>query len=602
MKIFDKNKLKRLMIIVALSIVLFIIACIIKPRIQEHQILKAIQSQMKGEDNQLYYLAYSYQSDKKYTKSKKIYQKLIDLYPDSEFASQAMCELARITEQTSNSNEEIIEAYYKLINTYPDNVSSTFGLSRLIVFEKKKGKQSSTIYTEIIHKHPDSRMAITALDRLIQEKTTEDKSEILKLCQKLINSYPDKEIGMASLKGIMGILDENKEYDNLRLLCETTLIQHWDKRIGLSALEKLISFYSRHQRDDLVIALCSQQVRDHPESELAKKAQKVLADTYYKTGKYVEAITLYSDFIEKHPEESKASIADKIAISSYRLHGEDKMAKQYEEMISRFQGDTTRATVEMSPIMEALADNFYKTKQYIKAIIFYKKATYASKKRPAKLNPNKEDELIFENDPKYSKEDLAAKARYWKAYLYYSRKEYNEAVPIYQEFLAKYPNAIEAANIHYDLSRYYLGGDEIGKAHEHLKLATSLCPRSPQIAKLKRKINSIYDKDRKLSKEIERQLKIAQADNISDEDASVAWYRAGQLWVKKGEYEKAISAFQKTANTYPNTKNAPKALYNIAMIYGNHLKNKEKMNQSIGQLMSKYPNHELSFKILSINK
>lgn len=85
------------------------------------------------------------------------------------------------------------------------------------------------------------------------------------------------------------------------------------------------------------------------------------------------------------------------------------------------------------------------------------------------------------------------------------------------------------------------------------------------------------------------------ADQFPDDTASAAFlFKAGDLSSKLNDTEAAIGYFSKLISKYPNSTNAPVALFLQGFIYENQAGNPMKAKPYYEEFLRKYPDHPLT--------
>lgn len=85
------------------------------------------------------------------------------------------------------------------------------------------------------------------------------------------------------------------------------------------------------------------------------------------------------------------------------------------------------------------------------------------------------------------------------------------------------------------------------------------------------------------------------ADQFPDDTASAAYlFKAGDLSSKLNETEASIAYFSKLISKYPNSVNAPVALFLQGFIYENQAGNPMKAKPYYEEFLRKYPDHPLT--------
>lgn len=82
--------------------------------------------------------------------------------------------------------------------------------------------------------------------------------------------------------------------------------------------------------------------------------------------------------------------------------------------------------------------------------------------------------------------------------------------------------------------------------------------------------------------------------NPSDTLSPEYIFRAGQLAMSLGQYDKSLQLFARLVNKYPTFRKTPDAYFMMGFVYENNLNNLEKAGQIYREFMERYPTHEFA--------
>lgn len=133
----------------------------------ENYYAQAIAQGTAGADYAMFQRGYTLGLQKKYSEKISMLQKLVKQYPQSDYADDALYEMARAYLQTDN-NDAAIRSYEKLLSAYPNsNRARKAALERgMIYYNKQNYARAIESYKLVIKNYPGSEEAYAALDGL----------------------------------------------------------------------------------------------------------------------------------------------------------------------------------------------------------------------------------------------------------------------------------------------------------------------------------------------------------------------------------------------------------------------------------------------------
>lgn len=81
--------------------------------------------------------------------------------------------------------------------------------------------------------------------------------------------------------------------------------------------------------------------------------------------------------------------------------------------------------------------------------------------------------------------------------------------------------------------------------------------------------------------------------NLKDPETSEYLFKSAEIYRSLNQFDKAVAAYERIGNEFPNYDKAPQALFLMAFCYENDLGQKDKAKTLYQSFLTKYPNHEL---------
>lgn len=226
----------------------------------ENYYAKVIALGKTGTDYATFQRGYALGLLRRYADKINVLEKLVKQYPKSDYADDALYEIARAELQREN-NQAAIEAYERLLSTYPNStLARKAALEKgMIYYNEKNYTQAIDSYKQVIRNYPGSEEAYAALDGLEAAYIETDN----------INEYLayTKSLGRINMKTTTA--DDSLTYITAE---RQYILQNYPQAIA--GLGKYISQYCAGGR------YCT-------------NAQYYLADSYYRQNQKTEALAEY---------------------------------------------------------------------------------------------------------------------------------------------------------------------------------------------------------------------------------------------------------------------------------------------------------------------
>lgn len=231
----------------------------------ENYYSKVIALGAAGADYAMFQRGYVLGLVKRYGDKIIVLERLVKQYPKSDYADDALYEIAR-AELQRQKNDNAIEAYSKLLSTYPhSNLARKAALEKgMIYYNEKKYDLAIETYKQVIKNYPGSQEAYSALDGLEAAYIeTDNVAEYL--------AYT-KNLGKINMK------TDSKE-DSLTFVAAERQYMIENYQQAIAGLSKYLSQYCQGGR------YCTM-------------AQYYVADSYYRLNQKAEAIVEYKKLSE----------------------------------------------------------------------------------------------------------------------------------------------------------------------------------------------------------------------------------------------------------------------------------------------------------------
>lgn len=374
---------------------------------------KVIALGSTGSDYAMFQRGYALGLMKRYSDKITALENLAKNYPKSDYADDALYEIAR-AELQRDRDDAAIDAYERLLKTYPNsNLARKAALEKaMIFFNKKDYANAIESYKQVIKNYPGSEEAYSALDGL--EATyveTNNISEYLAFT---------KQLGRINMKS------DSKEDSLTYITAERQyIIQNYQQAVA--GLAKYISQYCSGGR------YCTQ-------------AQYFIADSYYQLGQKAEARQEYEKLCQITGNPYMQEALTKVAEISYDEKNYDKALQYFRRL--QLQADNMK-TVNIARL-GVLRSSYYLNDNV--------------------TTINVASEII---DDVASTEEVLTEARYNRAKAYLNMKEYQLAIEDLN-LTANQVRTWEGAESKFLLAQAYFEQAELDKAEEQIMSFASM--------------------------------------------------------------------------------------------------------------------------------
>ncbi len=320
------------------------------------------------------------------------------------------------------------------------------------------------------------------------------------------------------------------------------------------------------------ITLMNTMMRKFPQSSLVTDANMEVANTYMGDEKFGEAIPYLGNVIKNSSNQSMVPQAYlKMGTSYYNLNNNAEALKQFKTLVEKYPN---------SPEAEDALDN-------VKTIYIEdgKPDEYAAFMRNAgrPLSVSTEDSLTYAAAEKqYDDQNLnaalngfnnylqrfpdgayALEAHFNRAEIYSSRKDWNNALPSYEEVAANAPNTFAERSVLSAARIYFFEQKNYGKAEKYFIQLKQLASGQENKLEAMRGLLRCQYQQQKWTEAVENAKELTAAKGSSTDDKALANMAIGKSYEVAGQYAEAISNF-KTVVQLNKAALAAEARYEIA--------------------------------------
>lgn len=209
---------------------------------------------------------------------------------------------------------------------------------------------------------------------------------------------------------------------------------------------------------DESVAVRRRYIREFPESPKVAQTQYEIAETYYNGQRFDLAIQEYNHTIKDHPQSDYAvSAAYNKAWCFYRMGDSLKMVETFDRFVKTFPNSEKAPEAQFS-----IGDYYYNNKDYEKAKKAYR---VVIDKYPSYGRVEEAKGLVHELDQINSFQDYA------RAMSFFDNQNFNEAIPLLEQVIKKYPDADVRYACEANIASAY---SELGNKKKALELFTKI--------------------------------------------------------------------------------------------------------------------------------
>lgn len=455
-----------------------------------------------------------------------------------------------------------VENYLKIIEEYPlskRREQALYGLG-WSYFRNKDFKTSTKYFEQMIKEFPTSKYGTEVLTRQADGYyLLKNYSQAADYYRKASKFAPNTDEGQYSAYQLCHALYRNGSYEQ-----------------AISSLLEFVSYYPKSSYAPNAIYLIGwirfQQgkykesidnfnylIQAYPNSGLIARAIYAIGDAYYNSADFESAMNSYKSVIEKFPTTSIAPEALKSVQQCLIILGREEEAMNII--------DTYVEGNEDSPFVEDFrfkkGEMFYQGKKYTDAVSEYDKflkehpdsdkndeVLYWMGKSYANLNEvGKALEIFDKLSTKYPNSDFAPIAILESAILQKEMANLDEADKLFLKIQKQYPEHLSASQAGYErASLKYLVGDTTAAIEIYREIAYKY--KKLDYGDQSRYRLAMFFRGRGDNDSARYHFMILSSVEENPTIASEAQYRIGELWMREGNYYKAIDAFKKSRDEF----------------------------------------------------
>ena len=363
-----------------------------------------------------------------------IQQKVIDNYPNTEFAAEAQFEIAELymASQGLNNPLRAIQEYKKLIQQYPYSSRAAEAhlkignIYRIMLHDPEKAIES---YQGLLQgRFASSKVSSEALFRMGRTYYSDlrDYKKALGIFDKLMREYPSywKFPAAVYWKGMC--YEQMLDYENAIETFEIFVQIYPDDDIGL--LADIGRLGERNVKDRIIAKI--QELKEQSPEILWKQAEQLRSKE-----QYYESLNIYYNLITNYPDSQHAKKA-KIQLELVRKRSEIQINR---ETARKGGMEAAAAQYRIAEIYEIeLYDYPRAIREYDRVIAGYPGTSWTA-------NALYRTGLIYSgmnySDPRISKKNV--------------KPDYNKAIERFRLLIRQYPNIYKAAEAHYQIGEIY---------------------------------------------------------------------------------------------------------------------------------------------------
>lgn len=207
------------------------------------------------------------------------FKKLLALYPNSHYRSEAMLAVADLQRVRLKEYEKAEGNYQVLIKTYPEHKLVKHAYENLALTQSqhlKKYAEAVTTYAKIVELYPEDKVSLMALQNMakLQEKKTDEPREAVASLRKLATMFHGYEATDA-LDNAIKIASKKVKDDQLTFEIRQQLVADYPNSEGAPrALFAMAKYMDTQQNSVKASELYNQLLAQYADHKLANKVRK----------------------------------------------------------------------------------------------------------------------------------------------------------------------------------------------------------------------------------------------------------------------------------------------------------------------------------------
>lgn len=547
----------------------------------------------------LYLLANSYYRVGQYADAEKVYNEILEKYPDADVFQDARYGLAWSLFQQNKYNDA-----YRVFDFLSSGTDSIAIESFYWKGEAKrylgKNDEAIQIYKELLTKFPSSYIV----------PRVESQLGVLYFNQKDLNLSKQYLItalssGNDDVKGkaytLLGEIElNNKQYASAKNYFEPALtIPNSDKNNNLRAMLGMGSALYFLGDYDKSIRYLNEIFTKSPDFE-RNRVNYYLAENYFAKQNYKRALERYNAINTDDADITKVALYGS-AYCYFNLGDYENAAIRFSSFIKTYPNDQRATDSHLR-----LADSYFGSKNFSAASQVYEQlfqsrqlstndpyayyqyaqALYKSGKTESAIN---EFANLQRNFPRSKYGDVSL---YTIGWINFQQDKFETAIDRYRNVLDVYPGTDLAPIIYYSIGDAYFNLSSYDNAIDNYQKVLSQYPSSDYIFDAVNGIQYCYVAKNQPEKAISL-IDEFIARNPSLKFSDQIYFKKGELYYSQRDYENAKISYQDFLNRYKNSKFVPEAYYWIGKSAAN-LGENEQAIYNFNTLLQKYPEKEVT--------
>ena len=556
-----------------------------KQYLKAYDIFQNLLTANEFKDATLYWLGETYFKGADYQQARKTYQQLIEVYPDSQYLSQAIYSLAW-TYYEEGDYEQARAKFAEMIKQFGDHALAEDALFKLAECEYNLGRadMASQYFRNYILKYPRSTRHAKAYFYIAESHYyIEDYPAAITYYAKVADmAYDQKLILLANIS--MG-------WSYLKLEKYDLAGQYFDQALDLSKKYDIpsddiflgqASLYAKMGQHAKARGAYRQMIAKFPNSPRCDEAYLGKANMDYNLGDYRDAIAGYRDVLNRYKgkplyQETLQKAYYGLAWTHLKTGQIDEAISYFREILNQTDSDIVKVSV-LTQIGDAYQDNDDLNKAletYDRVLKDYPDSHYADyvqyREGIALLKLEKVDAatLSFQSlQANYPGSKYLNDTKYYLGLAFFKKKNWQQSLhyfSLYQQGLPRKPELVSEAKFLTALSHFYL--EDYVAALEAFRDITASYPEDDSLMpKARFYIAQCYALTGQ-TKEAIRIFKSIPDLYPSSDTAPDALIWLGDHYLKSNAFDKAVESYQQFLKQYPGSEQVPIVQFEIGQAY-----------------------------------
>ena len=478
----------------------------------------------------------------------KNFQQVERLYPETPFASSAKIERAKALFEM-NSFKRSLGMLDEIMTAEPNKVYENPDIllySGYNYYELGRLEKARDALCKVLNYYPDIESNHLILARIADTYHEQGmKSKALKLYNMVLRKYPDSQGGLISM---------------LRLSADIEKVE-LQELLSPGVIEEIT--YNKPACETY-----KEIIETHGDSPLSQLAGLRLALEQQKDKDYEKSIDTLRDILTKYPDTAlKEQIKSALRALVEAIFEKEQQAGNYGKIVGYYEKIKTELGVEDMPnLFMILGDAYRRLHLYDRAISAFEetKKSYTDQRQPATL--------LFGLGESF-----------------YKVQRLEEAQRAMEAFVERYPEETQAYQAYFLIGDIMLRQKEYEKAIAAFNLAMQKDPDGPYkidiLLAMAEASGSLRDHDR-ASRLLKRAIALMN-QNKTDSAMGIcdAYWRLGETYLKLGDNEQAVSAFEKALEVSPRGRDDYGLRFRIAQCY-QRLRERDKTEAILNQIIA----------------